>query len=64
MDKAEFNQYVEDIPKPEYNTNSVGRNSLNPDALWRSTKENLKLTIGVEAFNNAFSGSYIENISN
>ncbi len=64
MDKAEFNQYVEDIPKPEYNTNSMERSSLNPDALWRSTKENLKLTIGTEVFNNAFSGTYIENISN
>lgn len=64
MNKAELDQYIKDIPKPTYNENSTYTNTPNPDALWRSTKENLKLTIGTETFNNSFGGSYIENIAN
>lgn len=64
MNKAEFDQYIEKIPKPEYTTSNSSSSTLNPDALWRSTKENLKLTIGTDTFNNSFGGTYIENIAN
>ncbi len=64
MNRAELDQYIEKIPRPEYREGSTYTSNLNPDALWRSTKENLKLTIGTEAFNNSFGGSYIENIAN
>lgn len=64
MNKAEFDQYIKEIPKPDYSSNEPSYNTINPDALWRSTKENLKLTIGSEVFNSSFSGIYIENISN
>ena len=64
MNKAEFDQYIEKIPKPEYTTNATSFDTLNPDALWRSTKENLKLTIGTDVFNNSFGGAYIENVAN
>lgn len=64
MNKAEFDQYIEKIPKPEYTTNTTSFGTLNPDALWRSTKENLKLTIGTDVFNNSFGGAYIENVAN
>ena len=64
MNKAEFDQYIQEIPKPDYTSNEASYSMINPDALWRSTKENLKLTIGSEVFNNSFSGIYIENIAN
>lgn len=64
MNKAEFDQYIEKIPKPEYTNNNASSSTLNPDALWRSTKENLKLTIGTDTFNNSFGGTYIESIAN
>ncbi|MBU1119927.1 chromosomal replication initiator protein DnaA [Patescibacteria group bacterium] len=64
MDKAEFNTHVQELPKPEISVASSYTQTLDPDALWRSTKENLKLMIGAEEFKNTFGGCYIENISN
>jgi len=64
MDKAEFNVHVQDLPKPDAAINVAFPSELDPDALWRSAKENLKLMIGVEEFKNIFGSCYIENISN
>lgn len=64
MDKAEFNTHDRKLPRPELSENHSSMETLNPDALWRSAKENLKLMIGVEEFRNTFGSCYIENISN
>ena len=64
MDRAEFNQYLDKMPKPELGNQTMVLSTLDPDALWRSAKENLKLMIGTEEFKGIFGGTYIENISN
>jgi chromosomal replication initiator protein len=64
MDKAEFNLHVQELPKPDISVDSSTSQMLDPDALWRSAKENLKLMIGVEEFKNVFGSCYIENVSN
>jgi len=62
MDKAEFS--VQELPRPNIVVNPTVSQTLDPDALWRSAKENLKLMIGADEFKNTFGGCYIENISN
>lgn len=64
MDKAEFNTYLHNLPKPDLTDTYQSKPSIDPDALWRSTKENLKLMIGVENFKAAFGASYIESVNN
>jgi chromosomal replication initiator protein len=64
MDKAEFDVYVQELPRPDVSVSSSSSLDLDPDALWRSAKENLKLMIGAEEFKNIFGSCYIENISN
>lgn len=65
MDKAEFKTYSYNLPKPDISENdSLQYSSIDPDALWRSTKENLKLMIGVEEFKVVFGTCYIEDVSN
>jgi len=64
MDKAEFNVHVQELPKPDITVNSSFSQALDPDALWRSAKENLKLMLGADEFKNTFGGCYIENVSN
>ncbi len=64
MDKAEFKTQLYNLPKPEISENPLPFSMLDPDALWRSAKENIKLMIGVEEFRNIFGTSYIESINN
>lgn len=64
MDKAEFNAHVQELPKPDISVESTSSQTTDPDALWRSAKENLKLMIGAEEFKNVFGSCYIENVSN
>ncbi len=65
MDKAEFNTYTHSLPKPAISEQeSFSSSRLDPDALWRSTKENLRLMIGAEVFRNVFGSTYIEEINN
>ena len=63
MDKAEFNTHINNLPKPELSESSSHFSTFDPDALWRSAKENLKLMIGTEEFRNIFGTSYIESIT-
>lgn len=63
MDKAEFRTTSYNLPKPEI-SEVFSPVTLDPDALWRSAKENLKLMIGASEFRNVFSACYIENVSN
>lgn len=64
MDKAEFNTQYYNIPKPDLSKGVYHTTEMNPDALWRSTKENLKLMIDEADFRDTFNMSYIENVSN
>ena len=64
MDKAEFDPQLYNLPKPEYSNDNVGTSTIDPDALWRSVKENIKLMLGIEVFRNIFASSYIENVRN
>lgn len=64
MDKAEFNTHVQKLPKPNLMEDPSFSPTLDPDALWRSAKENLKLMIGVEEFRSIFGSCYLESVAN
>jgi len=59
MYKADFKNYIDDI-----SDSSKKSFELNPDDLWKSTKENLKLMIGTREFAAILGNSFIEDINN
>lgn len=59
MKKADFTEHIKKLPKQE-NLNI----QTDPDILWRSVKENLRLIVGQKIFESIFGNSYIENIQN
>jgi chromosomal replication initiator protein len=64
MDKAEFKTQLYNLPRPDVSKEQTQPSSIDPDALWRSAKENLKLMIGTSEFRNIFGATYIEDVSN
>lgn len=64
MDKVDFTEHLEKIPKPIIEENSNEYAEYDADELWKSTKENLKLMVGGREFSGIFGNSYIENIQN
>ena len=64
MEKADFAEHVEKLPKPEILNSHAQNTQADPDELWKSAKENLRLIIGPKVFGGIFGGCYIENIQN
>ena len=64
MEKADFAEHVEKLPKPEILNSHAQNTQIDPDELWKSAKENLRLIIGPKVFGGIFGGCYIENIQN
>lgn len=64
MEKADFVEHVEKLPKPEIADSHIKGVALDPDELWKSTRENLRLIIGPKIFGGIFGNCYIENIQN
>jgi len=64
MEKADFVEHVEKLPKPEISDSHVKGVAIDPDELWKSARENLRLIIGPKAFGGIFGSCYIENVQN
>lgn len=64
MDKADFEEHIQKLPEPEISGEFNSSESLNPDATWKSVKENLKLMMGVRVYGGIFGNCFVENINN
>jgi chromosomal replication initiator protein len=65
MDKVDFENYKEDLPKPNISNTSIStQDSFDPDDTWRAVKELVRMKINDKNFKAWFNNAYIEDISN
>jgi chromosomal replication initiator protein len=65
MNKVDIENYKDSLPKPNISNTSVQTGgNLDPDDIWKSVKEQIRLKIDNRNFKTWFNGAYIEDISN
>jgi hypothetical protein len=64
MDKIDFEQYSENIPKPQMQTEQDTDSQLDTDDVWKIVTENLKMGLDRVEYDSWFDGTYLERIQN
>ncbi|HNR29057.1 MAG TPA: chromosomal replication initiator protein DnaA [Candidatus Dojkabacteria bacterium] len=64
MDKIDFEQYLENIPKPQMQAEQDTASQLDTDDVWKIVTENLKMVLDRVEYDSWFDGTYLENIQN
>ena len=64
MDKINFEQYFENIPKPQLNSEENLDQDFNTDDIWKIVTENLKMILDRVEYDSWFDGTYLEKIQN
>lgn len=64
MDKIDFEQYLENIPKPQLNNEEYINQDFDTDDIWKIVTENLKMVLDRVEYDSWFDGTYLEKIQN
>jgi len=64
MDKIDFEQYLENIPKPQMQAEQDTASQLDTDDVWKIVTENLKMVLDRVEYDSWFDGTYLERIQN
>jgi len=64
MDKIDFEQYAQNIPKPEIKEVDASTLDIDVDDVWKIVNENLRMVLDRVEYDSWFSGAYLERIQN
>ena len=64
MERVNFDNHITDLPKPNFGSDITNNNTLDPDTVWKITKENIKLALKDKKDFAIFRNCYIESINN
>jgi len=64
MDKIDFEQYANSIPKPEIGQGNSGNQDIDVDDIWKIVTENLRLVLDRVEYESWFADTYLEQIQN
>jgi hypothetical protein len=64
MDKIDFNNYTETLPKPDMDKDVSSSEQFDTDDVWKIVTENLRMILDKIEYKSWFEDMYIEDIRN